>query len=489
MQQAQQGAAEEENKERYGYDIILDFHCPTSSETEIQKRIEGSVYQIGGAQYEKYQHDGGDQYACDLGGDLLRCRLHHRGGAHEGRDQKYRIAAEIVQSLRGDERNAARTEESAHVTGDTAKAVCVEDHEADDHNEQKIHAGQNPGELLQHLSDPELFHDQEKCEVQTPQNEVPVRSVPKSCQHPNHKEIEQPTERGYTVAAHGNIHVIPEPGAQGHMPSAPEFRYAGGDEGIVEVLNELKSEDPTETDSHIAVAREIEIDVQAEGDGVDPEEQNGLLIRFTEDVAQFAQRVGDQNLLRQTDREAEGTGGEQLCRVGALFQFCRDIGIPNNRTGDQLGEQGHVGSQIDIVSLCLRIAAVYVNDVTDALKGVKADTDGQCDLQKRDGNAEDSIQIGDHKVRVFEESQHQKSRTYADPQEKTGIPRAAEALNEQPRGIAYGYGRQHQQCVFGFTPKVEEQTEDEQDGVFQFSGSDIIQQKYCRKEIEQKRNT
>ena len=175
--------------------------------------------------------------------------------------------------------------------------------------------------------------------------------------------------------------------------------------------------------------------------------------------------------------------------MGALFQFCRDIGIPNNRSGDQLGEQGHVGSQIDIVSLRLRIAAVYVNDVTDALEGVKADTDGQCDSQKRDGDAEDSIQIGDHKVRVFEESKHQKSRTYADPQKKTGIPRAAEALNEQPRGIAYGYRRQHQQCVFRFSPKVEEQAEDKQNGVFQFSGSDIIQQKYCRKEIEQKRNT
>ena len=38
------------------------------------------------------------------------------------------------------------------------------------------------------------------------------------------------------VASQGDIDVFPEPGAQGDMPSAPEFRNAPGDIGMIEVL-------------------------------------------------------------------------------------------------------------------------------------------------------------------------------------------------------------------------------------------------------------
>ena len=94
-----------------------------------------------GIRRERNQHHGSDHYVCDLGGDLLHRCLYHGGGTHDGRDQKNRVTAEVVEGLRGDERDTARTEQTAHVTGDAAKAVGVEDHKADDHNKQKIYAG------------------------------------------------------------------------------------------------------------------------------------------------------------------------------------------------------------------------------------------------------------------------------------------------------------------------------------------------------------
>ncbi len=49
------------------------------------------------------------------------------------------------------------------------------------------------------------------------------------------------------------------------MPTAPELLHAGGNEGIIEVLFEIEPEDPAEADGHIAVAREIEIDLERVG--------------------------------------------------------------------------------------------------------------------------------------------------------------------------------------------------------------------------------
>ena len=46
------------------------------------------------------------------------------------------------------------------------------------------------------------------------------------------------------------------------MPSSPEFPDAGRTVRIVEILLEMKSEHPSKSDRHIAVAAEIKINLE-----------------------------------------------------------------------------------------------------------------------------------------------------------------------------------------------------------------------------------
>ena len=102
--------------------------------------------------------------------------------------------------------------------------------------------------------------------------------MPKARQHPDDEYVEKPAGFGYTVAAERNIHIIPEPRAKRHMPAAPKFRNAPRNVRVIEVFEEIKAEDFAESDRHIAVTREVEINVQRKRNRVKPKEKNGFVV-------------------------------------------------------------------------------------------------------------------------------------------------------------------------------------------------------------------
>ena len=62
-----------------------------------------------------------------------------------------------------------------------------------------------------------------------------------------------------------------------------------------------------------------------------------------------------------------------------------DIMITDDRTGNQLREQGNVGSQLDEIGLCLHLPAIDVRQVGDGLEGVEGDANRQEDTFQGDG--------------------------------------------------------------------------------------------------------
>ncbi len=71
------------------------------------------------------------------------------------------------------------------------------------------------------------------------------------------------------------------------MPAAPEFRDTLRNEGVVEVFQKLEAENAAESDGHIAVSGEVEVDLQGESDSVHPMEQHRLIGRFEENLTEF----------------------------------------------------------------------------------------------------------------------------------------------------------------------------------------------------------
>ena len=121
--------------------------------------------------------------------------------------------------------------------------------------------------------------------------------MPEAGDKPHHKGVEDPLGQSNTVTAHGDIDIVTEPAAQGHMPSSPELGNALGNEGIVEVLQEVEAEDATQTDGHIRIAGEVEINLQVVCQGVHPHAANGQLVHAVQGNGQGGQGVGNENLL------------------------------------------------------------------------------------------------------------------------------------------------------------------------------------------------
>ena len=145
---------------------------------------------------------------------------------------------------------------------------------SDKDQNDNINMGEYSRNLCEEFIQEELFKHKEECEEETPENEGPVCTVPKSREEPNGESIEKPAPIGNAVSTHGDIDIDTEPGTERHMPSSPEFSNALGDEGIVKVLKEAEAEDAAETDRHIRVTREVEIKLKRDRDSVDPIHDN-----------------------------------------------------------------------------------------------------------------------------------------------------------------------------------------------------------------------
>ena len=96
--------------------------------------------------------------------------------------------------------------------------------------------------------------------------------MPHAGEHPHNQHIENPAEFAHPVAAQGDIHIVTEPGAQAHMPAAPEFCDRLGQVGVIEVFDKVETEHLAQADGHIGIAGEVKINMQGEGDAVDPVE-------------------------------------------------------------------------------------------------------------------------------------------------------------------------------------------------------------------------
>ena len=81
------------------------------------------------------------------------------------------------------------------------------------------------------------------------------------------------------------------------MPSSPELGDTARDEGIVEVLKEVKAEYFTQTYGHIRIAREVKVDLQGECHGIHPIEEYRFLIRCSELITQRSHSIRYKHLL------------------------------------------------------------------------------------------------------------------------------------------------------------------------------------------------
>ena len=112
--------------------------------------------------------------------------------------------------------------------------------------------------------------DLEETVEQAPNDKIPAGTVPHAREKEHGDQIAVGAQRSFSVSAQGDIHIFPEPGAQGDMPPLPEFVNGTGEVGIAEILQKVEAEHFAQTDGHVGIARKIIVDLHGVGDRAHP---------------------------------------------------------------------------------------------------------------------------------------------------------------------------------------------------------------------------
>ena len=147
------------------------------------------------------------------------------------------------------------------------------------------------------------------------------------------------------------------------MPPSPEFRDGFGAVGVAKVLREGEAQDFSKADGHVAVPGEVKIDVQGEGQGVDPVKKHALALAGPEGPDERTELVGQQDFFAQADQKTGKAFGKIVPTGIPAVQLGGNVGVTDDGPGDELGEHGNVGAEFQQIFLDGYVPTVHVNHI------------------------------------------------------------------------------------------------------------------------------
>ena len=328
-----------------------------------------------------------------------------------------------------------------------------------------------------------------ECEIcamdAAPKQEVPARAVPEAANQHDRRKVDVCADAALAVAAEGNIQVIAEPGGERQVPPPPEFCDGLRAVRRIEVLCEHESEHQAETDRHVRVTAEVEVNLERIRDRAVPGIETAQVARIERGVRDLAAGVCQQNLLRHAEHEERSTTREFLPGKRAFAELVGDVLEADDRTCDELREHRNVARVVDEVRHDLRIAAIDVDHVAHALERVEADAERQNHteepeiLRLRDAQRRHRrVVVVEPEVEVLEEAEDCQVADDGDRHEQL-LPRRICAHQTAVR-VVHARVEQHQQAEPGIRPPVEDVAEDRQREVTEFLRRGIIPQQRQR---------
>ena len=274
------------------------------------------------------------------------------------------------------------------------------------------------------------------------------------------------------------------------MPAPPELGDGARDIGVVEVPRKLKAQHPAQAHGHVGVAGEIEVDLQGEGDHAQPGARRGELRggQSLVGVPELPQIVGQQYFLAQTYREGLYAGGKPLHRVVPVVDLISQLLILDDRPGDELGEQGDEGAEIDEIPLDRCVTPVDVDGIGHGLEGVERDADGQAQAQNGHEGQPNGGQAPGDKVPVLEKEKQRQVEYHRGAHRQPGAPVVASALAppQYSVGVVDDGGEEHDDDIDRLSPSIKNEVEDQQHPVPPAQGRHIVDQQYNRQIEKQK---
>ena len=242
------------------------------------------------------------------------------------------------------------------------------------------------------------------------------------------------------------------------MPPPPELLDRFGDIGQVEILLEGEAEHPAQADGHVAVAGEIEVDLQGVTHRPQPGQPQVQLPRRHGEhrVRHPPGGVGQQQLFGKARDEPPQPRQGQLRRQGPAVDLPGHVVVLDDGPRDELGKKGDVQQQpAQAFGARVRVP-VHVQGVAQPLEGEKGDADGQGQPRQGDGQAEGGVQGGGEEVQVFERPQQEQIGRHG-AGGGPALPPPGGGHHQPPEEIVEDHAQQQQGQVHRLAEGVEHQ--------------------------------
>ena len=184
---------------------------------------------------------------------------------------------------------------------------------------------------------------------------------------------------GSTVASQRDVEVVTQPTAERHMPTTPELGGVGGFVRRVEVDGQVEAHEHRHTNGDVSIAREVGIDLQGvdhEGGEVFERSVERRIVEHSVDKT-HSEIVAQDNLLDETIANPKYSHTESpTAEVEGLIDLRDELVGAQDRSGNELGKEGGIESEVEYIADMRNLAFVNINDITNVLECKKGDADG-----------------------------------------------------------------------------------------------------------------
>ena len=334
-----------------------------------------------------------------------------------------------------------------------------------------------------------------KCEIAAvdtaPDQEVPARAVPKAAEQHDEGQVDVRADAPLAIAAEGNIEIIAKPGGERQMPSPPEFRDRLRAVRRIEVLREHESEHQAQTDRHVRISTEIEVDLKSIRHRAVPGIETAQVASVERGVRNLATGIRKQDFFCHAEHEERRAACELLPSQRAFAELVGDVLEPDDRAGDKLREHRNVAGVVDEVRYDLRVAAVDVNHVAHALERVEADAERQHHAEEAEilrlGNPQcrhRRVVVVKSEVEILEEPED--SQVTDDRQRHEQLLPRRICLHQASVRVVHARVEQHKQAEPRIRPPVENVAENRQREVAELLRRGVVPQQRQRQKEKDK---
>src|SRR4051794_11974241 len=238
------------------------------------------------------------------------------------------------------------------------------------------------------------MHDHGAAMKSPPENEGPGGAVPQSAAKRGDTEVQECPTFADTIPTQWNVEIIPEKGAEGNVPSAPELLNVERAIGRIKVKWEPDVKEQRSTDRHVGVTTKIEIDLEGVSEHREPGiEQAGRGEMVEAEPRIWCEGIRQQHLFGEAQpEEAETTpqvldADSPVSRIGKLRQH---VFVVKNRAGEQVREEARKKG-IVLHRMAAAPLPVGIHQVSHLGEGEEADPERERNGRNRQMCAEQCV--------------------------------------------------------------------------------------------------